>query len=481
MDLRNQSIKIYPHLRGAPSLLILAFAITILDRGFANTLLEEVRLTAGDSTTLHFVDGADIQVSRRGIVDLVHRGNGAWLVTALQTGIVSLSASDNNQKYHKIIRITPRSEHMSTSTTEIPDWICGIHHVSCDHEARIVNGRIHDGARFLQAKTWCFHNDCRFLATLDDKTKDTLEQSIRQILPKVESVRLSLTGALRLDINCDGEQNQTKSLGLSPKNTGAFIQNSISQEIRAILQSQFEEQDIVIACYAGHESQAYRLETKIVRFSKSILANLGFDTMAELSIFLPRFQLDASLRSKLDNAERSRQIETIGEPAIRLIPGRLTEVRSGGEFLASTSTNRSSHAKSAWKPFGLSLRAEVNPRASDIVRLTYDLSLSARDEDGINLQKVSGDLDLRLGEPTIAAALDLIASDHQVRTQTIMAQIPIVGPLFSFSANGRNHSQVVAWFQVSRDEARGLRSPEPAWPDVKIAPSPALGPESKNL
>lgn len=434
----------------------------------ATPIIQEINMIIGDSRTLKFSPQADMQVSRRGIVSLVHRGEGEWLVTALRAGVVTLTAGENETIQHYILRIQSLDNEANTRTefinNDLPSWLCSTPGIACDHAARIVRGKMEDAGRFTQAKAWCLHHGCQFLLQLSANARHVMETSIREILSDEINIQLSAGGILRLELVCDSQSRPMQKSQPKLNFKGYVPDDSSAQAIAAALRGRFDEKDIVFVCRNIERPPGYRLETKILRLSDSQLTKLGLDVGTNLSILTTPWRLDAGVQARLDAAQRSHHIETIGEPAIRLIAGQSAEARSGGEFPVKLVTKNHPEGHIVWKPFGMILRVEANPGPDGLIKLNYDLSLSTREEDSVNVQQIKGDINLQPGVPTIVAALDLESSDREQRTPAILGKIPIFGPLFALNTDGKHRSRVLAWFQVTSDETPILRTPGTTWP-----------------
>lgn len=444
---------------------IALLAVTVL----AEPRVDDLSLVVGDSETLVLRDGADVQISRRGVVDLFHVGEGRWRVTALRAGVVVLSSGEGEAARRSIVRVTPAERTPGQLDDEIPPWICATPGVHCDRAARVVDGVLPDAARFAQARALCERGACRFQALLTETARARWEAQLRALAPRGTTLTLSPAGVLSVEVLC-GQLESTsdearRESGISePRRRGPSSREERANELRAALRGRIDGDDLLVQCAEDKVSLGYRLETKIMRIAASQLAALGFAGSASLGATTPPWRLDAALASKLEAARRARHLEVIGEPSLRLVAGRRAEARSGGEFQVPLHEPRAGEPRAAWKPFGLLLIAVAAPRDARTARLSYELALSARDGEGVSAHSVKGELELALGTPTLVAALDLASSDREDVSQPLLARIPILGPLFRLEVKGDQTSRVFAWFKLGADEGAGLRDAATAWP-----------------
>jgi hypothetical protein len=440
----------------------------------ADPRIDELSLVVGDSETLMFPDGANVQISRRGVVDLFHVGEGRWRVTALRAGVVVLSSGEGEGEAARrsIVRVTPVQRMPVHPDEELPPWVCATPGVRCDRAARIVDGVLPDAARFAQARALCERGACRFQALLTETARARWEAQLRALTPRGTTLTLSPAGVLYVETLCgvlEGARDEARrESGTSDlRRRGLSSREERTSELRAALRGRIESDDLLVRCAEETAPPGYRLETKIMRIAESQLAALGFAGTASLGAATPPWRLDAALATKLEAARRARRLEIIGEPSLRLVAGRRAEARSGGEFQVALHEPHAGEPRAVWKPFGLVLVATATPRDARTARLSYELSLSARDGEGVSAHGVKGELDLALGTPTLAAALDLASSDREDVSQALLSRIPILGPLFRLEVSGEQTSRVFAWFKLGADEGAGLRDAATAWPEER--------------
>jgi hypothetical protein len=444
---------------------IALLAVSVL----AEPRVDELSLVVGDSATLMFPDGVDVQISRRGVVDLFHAGDGRWSVIALRAGVVVLSSGEGEAARRSIVRVSPADRMPVRVEEELPPWVCATPGVRCDRDARVVDGVLADAARFAQARALCEQGACRFQALLTEGARARWEAQLRALAPHGTTLTLSPAGVLYAEILCGGLEAARDEVRREPgtpdlRRRGLSSREERTSELRAALRGRVEGDDLLVRCSEETAPPGYRLETKIMRISESQLAALGFAGTASLGVATPPWRLDAALASKLEAARRARRLEVIGEPTLRLVAGRRAEARSGGEFQVTLHEPRAGEPRAAWKPYGLVLVATAAPRDVRTARLSYELSLSARDGDGVSAHGVKGELDLTVGTPTLAAVLDLASTDREEVTQPLLARLPILGPLFRLEAIGDQTSRVFAWFKLGADEGAGLRDAVTTWP-----------------
>jgi hypothetical protein len=136
------------------------------------------------------------------------------------------------------------------------------------------------------------------------------------------------------------------------------------------------------------------------------------------------------------------EIQSIGEPSMYLFPGAEATVNTGGEF--PTSTSNGDHPKVSWKSHGLSITMKFSPYKNRVIFLDYDITLKHRTNGGaLQTNQLAGRLVLDPGETKLAGQVDIIEEEKQSSGSSFLKDIPIIGPLFSTRAEGRNSTKLL--------------------------------------
>lgn len=435
----------------------------------AQRILKEIVMLQGEVKSISLVGDKDIHVSRRGIIDIFQIADNEWNIVALRNGVVTINSDSGGSKQTFIIRVLPPSNLTQTSDGDsLPQWICSTTGAECDHEARIIKGTWHDSPRFNQARRWCLQNNCLFQAILSQLSQDKLKQHLQEILGQSFYVEILPSGLVTVHSDCQNNFPITQKIDVEQLQAQALSKSATYQQqhdISKIIGQEIHDDQLVVRCRNHTMTQTFRLETKILKISTSEMNALGFSTASWLRAKVPPFHLDAELTARLESAQRKHNFENVGQPALRLVVGRPAVLRSGGEFPVSTQSRKGFSSHTSWKSYGLILKASVLPMSSAQVRLIYHLEVKTREADHVSVHAVEGDLNLQLGKPVIGAALDMQASDREQVMQPLLANLPIVGPLFRVGYDSENASHLFAWFKISPDDLEELRDTKTDWPD----------------
>lgn len=141
----------------------------------ARAASRSLALAVGESEVVRFPAGTDLAVSRRGVVDLFHAGDGSWEITALRAGFAVIDGRDavTGEARPPRVFVTVASADERPSFGEhldLPAWLCKPRGVRCDKAAGIVSGRVDDPLWLQRAADFCAHaNACLFAVDLSEK------------------------------------------------------------------------------------------------------------------------------------------------------------------------------------------------------------------------------------------------------------------------------------------------------------------------
>lgn len=148
-----------------------------------NTATKNLTLIVGDSQVVHFPLGTDLTVSRRGVVDLFHAGNGNWEITALRGGFAVIDGKDavtgDSRPPRVFVTVLAADDrHALIAPPDLPDWICKAKGVRCQRDAGIVQGQVDEPLWWQRAQDFCRKNEaCLFAVELSEQGR--LKQQTR--------------------------------------------------------------------------------------------------------------------------------------------------------------------------------------------------------------------------------------------------------------------------------------------------------------
>lgn len=211
----------------------------------------------------------------------------------------------------------------------------------------------------------------------------------------------------------------------------------------------------------------YRLSAYLYLVEDSTARRLGFSGRIEGALDALPVTVRGRAISSLQALESDRGARAIGRPVVRMLPDHEVSIVSGGEFQVAEADPDSDRLRSAWKQHGLALKVRAVPLADGKARLSLTGSLRSKqhgDARALSLSSIDSVLDVKLGEPILAAALDLASSENQSDRTPVLADLPILGPLFRLTGRDAASSRLLVWLELAEDSA------EPGLPDPMAPP-----------
>lgn len=414
--------------------------------------MERLVMRVGEDTEWTFAVGSDLTVSRRGVIDLYHLGDGRWQITALRSGVVVVEANLRSNNSHQLVRrtvieVSPRPDRdgdrsIPSSVQAVPTWICASPHISCDESSGVVAGTTSDFRWFRRARAACrTARTCSFQVTLHPKALLIWRQQLAAALGEGFEL-LELPEQRFVASTFCGRGHRHDREALADALTDGALHNG----------------DLVLNCQEGDSTSRYQLAARIFLVEESAASQLGFSDDTQLTLQAPNARATASVMAQLRALARERRAEIVGEPLVHLVANDTVRIMSGGEFqVADYNGDDNSQPRASWKQHGLQMNFTVTPLNATTARLAYELTLSAKasgSNSALNVNALTSSVDLKLAEPQVVALLNL-KSEGQSSDKTLhLSNLPILGPLFRLVAEESSRSRLVAWLKLGSVTSR---------------------------
>ena len=410
-----------------------------------------IRMRAGETQEISYPLGADLTVSRRGVVDVFHLGDGRWQVTALHAGFVVIDAHDaisGETKWPRlfidIASIHSEDQLDNPPAGDLPQWLCRDSNVQCQRESGILSGTAKSYVWFAHARETCRSlAGCYFDVNLDPAAYAVWIDDLRQMLGQSYTVLPGAGSVPTVEVYC-----------------GRVGREKWRDEVDALTSKAVSEGRIWLRCRDEFSRTPFRLQVRMFSILASDVRALGLDPQIDAHMALPLSNSNANILSRLEAWTRDHRAEVIAEPVLRLTPNQRAEILSGTEFQVVEHVVRSdrqgaSSDVSSWKQQGLSLRVSLAPLSSDRVRLSYELTLKTKAEGitSLNVNELKSEIDLVLGTPVMVGILDLRGSGSDSSGIPILEKLPLIGPLFHRNSVEKVNSRLLLWLTVHSDES----------------------------
>ncbi len=416
-------------------LLIILIASVLSQVIFANDV-KRIELRAGDSTTITTSLGSDLNVSRRGVVDIYHQGEGEWLVTGMRAGIITITEQPASES-HYIVRVLP---HDSQPTLPSAIGICQkgntLPGITCSSEQKALLGITSSPAIYLSALQDCAEFNCNFQVQLKANLSDWLSH-VTSILPRHLSFSSTKPGEGNLLTYC-GRQ------------TRIAAQKSLPDRWQAIISSKIIE----FHCVEDFHRWRFKLSLKLIRLISNRSDDIGLTAKWQNSI-QPTSPLPPQILTKIHAWNSALGSTLVGEPVIRFAAKEEALFQSGGE-LATPDSRSDKSEQVTWRNFGLEGKVTLFTIDEHQSELRYSLTLKSPSGDSnstLDVHKLSATIPVTLAKPTILGILDLDGSEESRTGIPFIGKIPIIGPLISRSRREKTHARLVIWADLRLDKS----------------------------
>jgi len=413
-------------------------------------------LGTGESTTVSYPLGTDLSVSRRGVVDVFGTNDGQWHSTGLDGGCVIIDGRDDTSGEPRLPRlfvtVRPTGENAKSAETfappTLPAWLCSPRGIVCDHAAGLVKGKTGSLPWYFHARATCAAAPaCFFAVTLAATAQHVWSTRLATSLGASYHVQVGARAPAVIWTAC-----------------GKNGRKSRVDDVDAVTGRQLSAGLLALRCLEDAPGPRYRLGARAFLVEDSTARQLGFASSATLVLAASPITREAGLLTRLKALAATNQAEIIGQPVVRLGPGQEVELLSGGEFAVVDYEPGDGHHTS-WKQHGLSLHVTAVPLDKTHARITYEAALKTRqgaDQEALAVNSLRSEIDITLGTPTMVGVLDMRSHGQDSHATPVLAQLPILGPLFAATSHQESSSRLFLWLELDRDEAQGvLDGPRP--------------------
>ena len=444
--------------------LLIAFLLLPTAGAAANDglVLRHLVLAPGETTAVSYPEGSDLLLSRRGIVDVFTSGAGQWQLTALRVGLVTVEARDqaSNESRPPRLLIEVRgngTDHRLTSEVSAgappapPQWLCQMTGVQCGGHGlppEMIRGEVSNLEDFRLAKQACDHAPaCLFGLELAATAAHTWCATLRERLGRDFLVRCESHHAPTIETLC----------GDTPAERGR-IRTAVDQQSQLALGTGL----VQLTCLEDQPRGRYAIDVRVSALTRAAARELGIDTRATGGWNWPaggKATAMAAASGLLRALEKDHEAEAVAAPSLDISAFEAVELATGGEFQVIEHVVRSERpddlqaSRASWKSHGLELSLRLRPLPGDRVTLAYALTYRSPPASGmttLGASRLKGQVELTLGAMGLAGIVDLKEQQSDRGGLPLLAQLPLIGPLFGHATTGHSHSHLGLWFTARR-------------------------------
>lgn len=379
-----------------------------------------ISIEIGTQRVLQGKVNVNAHLSRKGVVDIVHIGNGRWNVVGLKTGYVIL---DIGHRYY--IEVVSKRTASKTKRYDGKES-CKILQVSCQGDVVYVDSWL----LFKKIRTNCQqYGLCGNKILMSETLKSRINYEIEKMFGDSAKISFSPLGQSVLNISCRGKAHVKAMRELLDSYLGANWGTLICTN-----QLMVEAMQIAFRVYLVDEEQdkqwGFKGETK-----------LGYSTKGG-----PELQLLSFLNTKVSGKGGN----VLATPSIKISLSEEVSLQSGGEFMIRSHKENGEDAID-WKKHGIKITAKVFPNFSKSYFLDYSLEM-LQPTNGLNslaTSKFKSKIPLKLGLPTLIGSSKIIRSNSGRHSWNFLSRIPIIGVLFRTKESLKKNTKIWVWAVVS--------------------------------
>ena len=382
---------------------------------------KQITLFVGQPKTIELNTLEDINLSRRGLINLSFLGNKKWRLTGLKPGFVILSYMTLTSEYEKQLFITIKKE-SSKKEQIFPDWLCLHDGVLCLHEEHTLKGKVNDPQLFYAAKKICQKlNTCLFKLNLTTQGINALTSKIESSFPPFYQLRVNQRGLIQINITCRSD--------VTENNKRLKLLKQASKQMHL-------DEHVIIICNNLSQPKVFKLRVKVFLMETAAAKKIGFDSLLSYQLSAKHPLQNVNFSSQFTPNISQHRLEIIGEPILMMMDGTPAHIQSGGELpFIQSKQSKSQHFKTlhAWKKYGLDLKLTLYERPSDKAWLDYQLTLKTPSKNTakqrLHSQRLQSMIELIKDKATIAGAVHYLSRINKETSLPFLNKLPIIAPL----------------------------------------------------
>lgn len=385
---------------------------------------ETLIMVEGSTKAVRFPVDADLQVSRKGIIDLIWLSDNQWQITALRRGTVMIRGVDGNRQpvATTVVNVTSQAQQRNDRFNYLAD-ICRLPGLKCENQTRRLTGHIASWSDYLYAFSRC-HNlkTCLFAVSLDPQGLSQLKQDWQQTLGIEITVKQLLGGQILVQLPCEFYEKQI-----------------IKTQLKTLGGQALTHGKLFLSCTPP--SHSLKLAAKVFFLNQGDAEQLGVTWSNFKSLD------DAHLKAFLSK-NHSR---IMSDPVITVAPHLPFDIHAGGEIKVISQSDK---PEEHWRSTGVSLSGKIMPLAADEYVLDFNLKISSPQEDGNRLisSHVNSQAKLKIGQSAVVGEINTQFSVEGSGNVPILSDIPLIWPLFSFNHQSHGQVKVILWVKIEAQQ-----------------------------
>lgn len=398
-----------------------------------------IKMTVGESLTRYIAGSANLNVSRKGIIDVQFIDTDLWQITALKEGLAIISTPGKSPDTRVFIHVTKSD----TDQEELVDTfrtLCATSEFTCDFQLKRIEGRISNWGKYLWVRKQCSATkECDFRAVLADAARIGLERKMTRLLQFRYQVMVNQDGGTLIVVPC-GERDL----------------KILEGEINALLGSSFDSKIYSVICRDHFFKRSFRIRGKIFVVDGGSSIDVGSGKIENNGLLAQSNRMQLITDADFKALSKNRRIRIAGEPVLRVLEGSEATIESGGEFPVIVGRDQENgRTEAGWKQYGLTLKVRVTSEKDQSVILGVDFAVRSpggnSHPDNLKLNRLTSILRAEVGKAMIIGGAEIETEGNSVQGIPLLSAIPIIGPLFRLTSSENAKSQLFLWLVLDDD------------------------------
>ncbi len=418
--------------------------------------MSRMELTVGSTRELTRPTSSDVQVSRRGVVDVTIVNDERLRVAALRPGLVVLTyvAVDGVALNKILVQVHPQPEVGARSS--LPASLCGLSGLQCLHQEGLIRGVIASWTTLQRLGRLCqqLQSTCRLDIELSSEILERLRAEVTAALPQRLVVAKMSPRALVLLTACGQRDVESTAARLDALFDGLHA----AGVLQLICKDEWDP------------TPGYLVRARIMAVEMNSTQEWGIQPLLRSPTPAPlasTFQTILLWQPRAKSAQRKTQI--LGEPMLAAREGYEVEVLSGGEFKVSVPTNGTDETRSMWKGYGVSFKLKVDRLNHQQIKLKTQMQASDRlngESEALQVNNLSSELITCLDCVKLVGTLDVKSDMTAAAGLPWLSQLPILGAWLRRNDIAVTRSRLYVWAHISEDRGQDPLATSISWPEM---------------
>lgn len=204
---------------------------------------------------------------------------------------------------------------------------------------------------------------------------------------------------------------------------------------------------------ASSSKRAFKVNAHVELLETQSMESIGKRGETSLGIDLISSQIAPTANHSLESNSESVERTVMAKPSFLILEDEDGVVKSGGETIHEK-VNEEGRTQTVWHEFGMALSIKVQgTKTSDVnASILFVLKAPSGTPERYSLNQIQTKTVLRPGKKTLIGTVDLASGDHSGSEDLFLSKVPIIGPLFKYTASSAAKALVQLWMEIKESK-----------------------------